>query len=131
VGKVASQDMSYVLDAKREVETAIRELLEKAKSDQAIAANLDKISSRLVIALHEAMRGLQFEDMASQSVRHLLASLSKLDPIAQAMETKTGTLADLQLALADSLQRHSDDSKAANRNPVSASSMQSGDVDLF
>ena len=38
---VASQDMSYVLDAKRKVEIAISELLEKASSDSAVAGNLD------------------------------------------------------------------------------------------
>jgi methyl-accepting chemotaxis protein len=128
---VASQDMSYVLDAKREVEIAIHELVEKAKADQVIASNLEQISTSLVRALHEAMRGLQFEDMASQNVRHMLEHLRSLDPITQIMESNINTLDSMQAALAEEVKKYRTKNQVRALNPVSASSMQSGDVDLF
>jgi methyl-accepting chemotaxis protein len=131
VGNVASQDMSYVLDAKREVEIAIDELVEKAKADQIIASNLDQISSNLVRVLHEAMRGLQFEDMASQNVRHMLAHLHALDPIAHVLESNMRNSDAMQAALTSELQKYHSKNQERTNNPVSASSMQSGDVDLF
>lgn len=131
VGMVASQDMSYVLDAKREVEVAIDELLEKSKHDQRIASNLDDISSQLVSALHEAMRGLQFEDMTSQNVRHSVAILNSLEPLTRTLISGSRTLEGMQLALNEEIQNYQKELSIRAHNPVSASSMQSGGVDLF
>lgn len=131
VGVVASQDMTYVLDAKREVEIAIAELLEKASSDQIVAGNLDRISKNLVRALQDAMRGLQFEDMASQNLRHTIGLVRTLDPIAQALTAGARRLEEVQSALSDEVTKHGEIMKSRAQNPVSASSMQSGDVDLF
>jgi methyl-accepting chemotaxis protein len=131
VGIVASQDMSYVLDAKREVETAINELLEKAKTDQVIANNLDQISTSLVRALQEAMRGLQFEDMASQNVHYHVEHLRSLNSIAAAMGEGRRNLDEIQVILAEEIYKHREKSTEHVINPVSASSMKSGDIDLF
>jgi methyl-accepting chemotaxis protein len=131
VGVVASQDMSYVLDAKREVETAIDELLEKSKYDQRIASSLDEISSQLVSALHEAMRGLQFEDMTSQNVRHTINVIHSLEPIARTLMSGSGRLSGMHEALKVEIDNHQQQGGARAKNPVSALSMQSGDVDLF
>ncbi len=131
VGVVASQDMSYVLDAKREVEIAIDELLEKSKHDQRIASNLDEISSNLVSALHEAMRGLQFEDMTSQNVRHAISVIQSLEPIARTLISNTSNLSGVEAALREEISHHQQQLGARTKNPVSASSMQSGEIDLF
>jgi methyl-accepting chemotaxis protein len=131
VGIVASQDMSYVLAAKREVETAIDELLEKSKHDQVIASSLDEISSHLVSALHEAMRGLQFEDMASQNVRHTMNVVNSLEPIAFTLISGASSLERMHSTLKNELNNHQKQVSARAQNPVSASSMQSGEIDLF
>lgn len=131
VGIVASQDMSYVLDAKREVETAIDELLEKSKHDQLIASNLDEISSNLVSALHEAMRGLQFEDINSQNVRHAMNLIQSLEPIARTLISGANSLSSVEAALREEISHHQQQLSARTKNPVSASSMQSGEIELF
>lgn len=131
VGMVASQDMSYVLDAKREVETAISELLEKAKGDQIIANNLDQISHNLVRLLQEAMRGLQFEDMASQNVNHAVNRLKLLNNIAEAMESQVRNLDMVQTKLVEEIENYREKNAVRLNNPVSASSMKSGEVELF
>jgi methyl-accepting chemotaxis protein len=131
VGIVASQDMSYVLDAKREVETAISELLEKSKQDQVVATNLDEISSLLVSALHQAMRGLQFEDITSQNVRHTLSLMRSLEPIASTLMSGAKSLDGVRTALTEEINDHQQQLSVRAKNPVSALSMQSGDIDLF
>lgn len=131
VGIVASQDMSYVLDAKREVEIAIDELLEKSKHDQLIASSLDDISSQLVSALHEAMRGLQFEDMTSQNVRHSVNTLNSLEPFVRTLTSGARSLSGMRAALSEEINTYQKEANTRAQNPVSASSMQSGDIDLF
>ncbi|MES2825742.1 MAG: methyl-accepting chemotaxis protein [Pseudomonadota bacterium] len=128
VGEVASQDMTYVLEAKREVEKAISELIEKARDDQVIANNLSEISVHLVNALHEAMRGLQFEDMSSQNMRHNIDVLRLLEPIVYVLETNN--LQSIDSALTEELIKHQN-IKARKNNPVTAATMVSGSVDLF
>ncbi|MDZ7922671.1 MAG: methyl-accepting chemotaxis protein [Marinagarivorans sp.] len=131
VGVVASQDMSYVLNAKREVEIAISELLEKSKNDQHIAKRLDEISILLLNALHQAMRGLQFEDMTSQNVRYLLSLMQSLDPITNTLISDARGLSNMERALSEELRNYQQQLSARAKNPVSASSMQSGGIDLF
>ncbi len=131
VGNVASQDMSYVLDAKREVETAISELLEKSKHDQLIASRLDEISGHLVSALHGAMRGLQFEDMTSQNLRHTMELMRLLDPITNTLILSARGFRNVKAELREEITHYQQKLSLRVKNPVSASSMQSGDVDLF
>lgn len=131
VGEVASQDMTYVLEAKREVEAAISELIRKASSDQGIANNLNFISKDLVVALHDAMRGLQFEDMSSQNIRYGIETLKMLEPIAYTLQNNEKNLRSVSFALAEQLQKYEEKITSRRNNPVSASSMNSGTVDLF
>ncbi|GGY63046.1 chemotaxis signal transduction system methyl accepting sensory transducer [Cellvibrio zantedeschiae] len=131
VSLAASQDMSYVVGAKRDVETAIDELLEKSKADKIIASRLNKISTDLARALHDAMRGLQFEDMTSQNIRHSRARLQSLESIVQTLRVDTKNLAVIEASLTAELDRFRHANVDQKDNPVSASSMQSGDVELF
>lgn len=130
VGTVASQDMSYVLAAKREVEVAIDELLEKSKHDELIATSLDEISSSLVGAIHEAIRGLQFEDMTSQSVRHAINAINSLEPIARTLTSSANSMSSVQSVLKEDIANYQN-VLSRRTNPVSASSMKSGDIELF
>ena len=131
VGIVASQDMSYVLEAKREVEVAISELVEKAKSDQVIASNLNQISTSLSLALHEAMRGLQFEDMASQNIHHSRTQIHAVEPIVEIMRLGSASLSTLEANLATELSKFRSSAERRNDSPVTASSMKSGEIELF
>lgn len=131
VSVVASQDMSYVLGAKHDVERAIDELLEKTKNDHVIAGRLNIISTNLVRALQDAMRGLQFEDMTSQNIRHTRELLQSLEPIALAMHVGTKNLTATEESLAAELRKYREKNERRALNPISTSSMQSGDVELF
>lgn len=131
VGQVASQDMTYVLAAKREVESAIDEMLVKAESDEAVARQMEDISHKLVDSLHMAMRALQFEDMSLQNIRHHISSIKILDPLGQSLKFTPHSIDQLT----QSVMKASDDYHQYNQhkkhNPVSAASMSSGGVELF
>jgi len=129
VGEVASQDMTYVLDAKGEVERAIEELVEKAGEDQLVAAELREISVKLVHALHDAMRGLQYGDIATQSIQHDIKVLSELISFIGIFERNLYQQ-DLSPALREELARYQSQ-RAIKGNPVSSVSMQSGEIELF
>lgn len=129
VGAVASQDMTYVLDAKGEVERAIQELLEKAGADQLVAAELRDISAKLVRALHDAMRGLQYGDIATQSIQHDIKILDELISLVKMFE-RAHYREDLPLVLSEELSGYKG-RRSLRSNPVSSVSMQSGEVELF
>jgi methyl-accepting chemotaxis protein len=131
VGKVASHDMSYVLAARQEVEDAIKELLIKSQKDQQVATSLSEISTNLIHALHEAMRGLQFEDMTSQNVQYNIETLRLLEPIANTLEHNAKNLQTMQISLSTQLEHFSTSAEMRKHNRVSADSMKSGGIDLF
>lgn len=131
VQRVASQDMTYVMSARQEVQATMTALIEKAQSDLAVATNLKVVSSQLLQALHDAIRGLQFEDMSSQNIQYTRESLLQLWPLMK-------TLSQVDADGNTNQQRVIDDVEAWNKkhaerknNPVSASSMNSGGVDFF
>lgn len=68
IGKVASQDVSYVLDAKKDVYAAMKQLVTKSANDQIHTANLSENTLAIQQALYDAIRGLQFGEMNSQSL---------------------------------------------------------------
>ncbi|WP_151704067.1 methyl-accepting chemotaxis protein [Nitrincola alkalilacustris] len=127
VGMNASQDMTYVLDAKRDVETTIEYLLRKTAEDARCAEQIQSSAAALEFNIHEAIRALQFEDIATQNLRYNLGSL------------------DITVALLDKLRHQSHLSETLHEvveearlrldkrpsNPVAAQSMSSGEIELF
>jgi len=128
VGKVASQDMSYVLDSKREVESAIQDLVERAEKDKDITEKLNLISEQLIHALHNAMRGLQFDDIAAQNVRKNQSKIQALLEVSQVLMANSQSQLISSLAVI-SERRHSESRPSSvNENKTS---MDSGEIDLF
>lgn len=131
VGQVASQDMTYVLAAKREVEGAINEMLQKADSDQLIARQMEEISHKLVDGLHMAIRALQFEDMATQNIKHHVRNIKMLDPLGQSLKFSPNSIQELTQSISNASAEYHQQAANKKHNPVSAASMNSGGVDLF
>lgn len=127
VGDVASQDMTYVLQAKAEMQGVSDNLIKKADKDQVITQDMEQVVERLVSALHNAMRALQFEDMSTQNMRHTIQRLEELVPIATSLAAPHNNFSQLL----DELTRYKESSARQKHNPVSASSVESGSVDLF
>lgn len=128
VGHVASQDVSYVMDSKKDVQQAMAQLVAKAVEEKSTAEHLDKNTVALEQAIHDAIRALQFGDINSQNLvytaenMHFIQShLNGLnsDEIMHASEDLHQKLEEMRLY------------RQQRSNPVSANSVASGDIDFF
>lgn len=129
VGSVASQDMTFVMYAKKNVQNTIEMLVNKSDKDREIAARVEKQAQQLDQNLNEAIRALQFEDMARQTIHFTREGIDALNPLTRSLETSTNETA--RKALVQALEQYHAALTSRDKNPVSASSMQSGGVDLF
>lgn len=128
VGRLASYDVSYVIDAKKEINDALNSIIDKAESDAQITIGLERMSQDLEQALSQAIRGLQFGDINGQNLSFTLDTIATLrghiehltpENIDQISEQMHDYLEKIQARKRD------------KRNPVSATSMNSGDIELF
>jgi len=128
VGRLASYDVSYVIDAKKEINDALNSIIDKAESDAQITIGLERMSQDLDQALSQAIRGLQFGDINGQNLSFTLDTITTLrshiehltpENIDQISEQMHDYLGKIQARKRD------------KRNPVSATSMNSGDIELF
>lgn len=92
---------------------------------------IDPFSHELSHAIQVAIRALQFEDMSNQSILHSIESMSMLRPLADSLEHSSADLNETALALKDAIDQYQACSRERHHNPVSAASVQSGDVELF
>jgi methyl-accepting chemotaxis protein len=127
VSDVASQDMTYVLQVKSEMKLVSDNLIRRAERDQQVTKEMEPIVSALVEQLHNAMRALQFEDMSTQNMHHTIRRLEELLPIAKSLSVTGSNLSQLM----NELSRYKEADLRQQHNPVSASSVASGSVDLF
>lgn len=126
IGKVASQDVTYVMASKKEVQAAFDQLVSKSKMETDIAKQLELKAQDLAVSINQAIRGLQFGDINGQHLRfvhddlmHMQQSLTKItDPEQLVIEIENA-----RQLLANHYGRRA--------NPVSAQSVQAGDIELF
>ena len=131
IGNLASQDMTYVLAAKREVETAINEMLVKTENDENIAREMESISYKLVDGLHMAIRALQFEDMSLQNIRHHIDSIKMLNSLGQSLKFTHHSIDQLTQSIIKASDDYHHQTTSKKINPVSVASMTGGGVELF
>lgn len=128
VGEAASQDVSYVIAAKKEIHVALTSIITKAEADSKVTHDLDNIANELEIALNNSIRGLQFGDINGQNIVYtseLLAFITKKlnmldeDNFHQLVGEIREYLTNIRI------------DKVGQHNPVSASSMDAGEIELF
>lgn len=127
VSDVASQDMTYVLQVKSEMQKVSDNLIGRAEKDLETTKLLEPIVSNLVVQLHNAIRALQFEDMSTQNLSYIIHRLEEIALISKSLVLEDDEFGSLKLALEH--YQYSDSRK--KHNPVSASSVQSGSIELF
>ncbi|WP_449245519.1 methyl-accepting chemotaxis protein [Cellvibrio fontiphilus] len=127
VGTVASQDMTYVLLAKAEMQKISNQLIAKADSDQKTTQQLELLVVELVEALNNATRALQYEDMSKQNLDYSICLLNELLPLI----AQLNSVSKHPQALEAELAKYQVSESRNKHNPVSASSIVSGSVDLF
>ena len=125
---VASQDISHVVNAKDAISAQLKGIIRKAETDIQGASELEAIRQQLADATAAAIRGLQFGDINGQNLTYtreiidfIGLQLSELSPNTAAKVKEN--LANYQMSLTEKGQ--------ADHNPVSSTSMDAGDVELF
>jgi methyl-accepting chemotaxis protein len=128
IGKVASQDVSYVLDAKKDVYGAMKQLVAKSAEDQIHTVNLSANTIAIQEALYDAIRGLQFGDINSQ---HLVYAAENIGFIQSYLsELENSEVLHVNRNLHQKLQEMRE-YREKRLNPVSADSIKGGDIDFF
>lgn len=128
IGHVASQDVSYVIDAKKDVQLAMAQLVAKASEDKAHAVHLSDNTSSLQQALYDAIRGLQFGDINSQHLVYAAENIGFIQSHLSGLQSSEvlHVNADLHRKLQEMREY-----REKRLNPVSANSVAGGDVDFF
>lgn len=128
VGRLASYDVSYVIEAKRDINSALVSIIDKAEADSIVTSGLEGVASELEIALSAAIRGLQFGDINGQNLEFTLSSMTFIkDQIASlSLDNLDNAMSEFSEHVSHLQQRKKD-----KHNPVSATSMDAGEIDFF
>ena len=125
MGEIASQDMDWLTHSRQEAEGSIAQLQHMAERDRALTEQIDSLAAQLMDASERATRGLQFEDITTQTAGYIIDRMALMQAIARAMTQLEGE------ALAAELRRIGEQPTTYRASPVSQNSMASGEVELF
>ncbi len=128
VRELASQDTSYIVEAKRVIQGELDKIIEKAESDATTTSQLEGIGVQLDTALGNSIRGLQFGDINGQNIEYTKEILGFV--IDQLRTLNESSMDDL----ATQLQNYQEKMKSKgnlDHNPVSATSIEAGEVEFF
>ena len=129
IGVLAAYDVSYVIEAKKDINQALEQIIVKAEHDQNITSGLHDLSMQLNSALDNATRSLQFGDINRQYIEYTIGTVTLLNMnLADLMDD-----ANRQSFLNDpeQFQQKVKSEWAALHNPVSSSSVEAGEIELF
>jgi methyl-accepting chemotaxis protein len=128
VGVVASQDVSYVITAKKDIHEALDSIIVKAESDSKVTAELEQVVQELDMSLNDSIRGLQFGDINGQN---LLYTKETMHFIVEQMDQLQQYDNNSAMATLSSYLETAQERTQRKHNPVSALSMESGEIELF
>lgn len=124
IGEIAEQDHDKLNNSKTEAERSISALRELAERDQRLTHTINETSGQLADASARATRGLQFEDINSQTIDYMLQRLGLLAGLADTFEHSP----DLNFEKLESVRQQL---IGFRHSPASQQSMASGEVELF
>lgn len=135
VSVMASNDMSGTISTKEQM-TAMMENMADVNSQLSGGVNeLSDIGQTLAVAIQDAVRSLQFEDMCTQILQAMKNNTNAMQELAQlAQQLKSAdsldadTMKQFSKACNDLLQRSRE---LDSRRAVSQQSMDEGDIELF
>ncbi len=137
INAMASQDMVSALEARSDVESALREICASNDTMNSSAGEVSRIAADLEKTVNVAVTNLQVQDLITQligharrqneSIREVLAQLAVIGAT-----LRDGVFADQAEVLLEELdQRIAGARNAADRTPVRQQAMGSGVVELF
>lgn len=126
IGKVASQDVTYVMASKKQVQAALTQLVSKSSAETEIAKQLDEKAQALADSINQAIRGLQFGDINAQHLQFINEDLSNIKQSLLKITDENQLVNEINNAR-QLLSKHNE----RRANPVSSHSVQAGDIELF
>lgn len=128
ISAIAAQDLDTLTASKSEAEASIQSLQDLSQRDRELTEQIERIAEQLVDASGRATRGLQFEDITTQTSDYLLQRLELLRNLAVRLSTaelnNNEEIVEALAATRDTLGQF-------RSSPVSQQSMESGEVELF
>lgn len=125
---LAAQDLNHIIDAKQDIQASLEAIIAKAEADSVTTSELTGIGQELESAINNAIRGLQFGDINGQNLVYTKEILVFV----------TEQLADIQSISIEELSAriHDYQQKMTQRvnvdhNPVSQTSVEAGEIELF
>ena len=128
VRTLAAQDTSYIITAKRDIQGELDAIIVKAESDANTTNELEGISGQLDSAIGSAIRGMQFGDINGQNLTYTQEMLTIVNE--QLPLLGTNDIATVKKNL-EELQSSMKNRSNLDHNPVSASSIDAGEIELF
>lgn len=125
---VASQDISQVVNAKAHISEQLAEIIRKAEADLITTKQIEDIGSQLNDSINTAIRGMQFGDINGQ---HIQYTQDMLKFILEQLATLNATNIESFVRALNEYQKGLAQKGKNDHNPVSATSMDAGEVELF
>lgn len=126
--KVAAHDVTYIQESKKDMKVALDRIVDKAHSDARVTNELEKLSGVLESAIHNATRGLQFDDINTQNIQFTIGTLSFIGENLQAFNDSSAE--EIEEVLMEKLMVLNE-RKKIRHNPVSQKDVKSGGIELF
>lgn len=144
INKMAAQDMTFALQSKLQVESAMSSVEQINQSASRTVGELQQIAAAMESNVGQAIVSLQFQDMVTQLIGHVSKRLDELHQITREMESvssliETGTVSGFTPQQADSLRLGLDAVRSlldqihdnTKNNPVRQDGFTDGEVELF
>jgi methyl-accepting chemotaxis protein len=136
ISKLATKDMTYVMDSKKHVEAMMGDIAELNKTIEKNGVELGRISSRVEQNVAVAVSTLQFQDMSSQLIGHAQMRLAAMQNVVNEFGKGSERISsqeylELLAAYNRSLNQYVITLEEKKSNPVTQSNFNTGDVELF
>lgn len=136
IGKLATKDMTYVMDSKKHVEAMMVDIAELNKTIEKNGVELGQISNKVEQNVAVAVSTLQFQDMSSQLIGHAQLRLAALREVANELgkgadQVNSQEYLDQLAAYNRSLNQHVITLDEKKSSPVAQSNFNTGDIELF
>lgn len=136
---MASKDMNVAISSKASIDKMMEDISVINANITRNVGEVSRLTNRIETSVGNAVRGLQFEDMARQLIEYLQFNLQHFNSLQDEIRVglgvfKTGNSSSWQDQLvqgADRLRDMQQQWRVRKSNIVSQSSMEEGDVDLF
>jgi methyl-accepting chemotaxis protein len=136
ISKLATKDMTYVMDSKKHVEAMMVDISELNKTIASNGVELNEISTKVEQNVAVAVSTLQFQDMSSQLIGHAQLRLAALREVVNELGKGSDRLSSQEYleklaAYNQSLNQHVITLDEKKSNPVAQNNFETGDVELF